>query len=61
MSLCFDPVLKSASRPADPKRTVDVMAFADMIAQRYGIHRVEFQQTDFDSTEPAYFRSSGGG
>jgi sugar phosphate isomerase/epimerase len=56
MTLCFDSVLKSASRPADPKRTVDVTAFADMIAQRYGIHRVEFQQTDFDSTEPAYFR-----
>ncbi len=56
MSLCFDAVLKSASRPPDPKRTVDIMAFADMIARRYGIHRVEFQQTDFDSTEPAYFQ-----
>ena len=56
MSLCFDPVLKSASRPADAKRTVDIMAFAGMIAQRYGIHRVEFQHTDFDSTEPAYFQ-----
>ncbi|MGA3096144.1 MAG: TIM barrel protein [Bryobacteraceae bacterium] len=56
MSLCFDAVLKSASRPADSKRTVDIMSFADMIARRYGIHRVEFQQTDFDSTEPAYFQ-----
>jgi hypothetical protein len=56
MSLCFDSILKSASRPADPKRTVDIMGFADMLAQRYGIHRVEFQQTDFDSTEPAYFQ-----
>ena len=56
MSLCFDAVLKSASRPADPKRTVDIMDFADMIAERYGIHRVEFQHTDFASTEPAYFR-----
>jgi sugar phosphate isomerase/epimerase len=55
MSVCFDSVLKSASRPADPQRTVDIMAFADMLAERYGIHRVEFQQTDFDSTEPAYF------
>jgi sugar phosphate isomerase/epimerase len=56
MSLCFDAILKSASRPADPKRTVDIMAFADMLAERYGIHRVEFQQTDFDSTEPGYFQ-----
>jgi hypothetical protein len=56
MSLCFDPILKSASRPSDPKRTVDIMGFADMVAERYGIHRVEFQQTDFDSTEPGYFQ-----
>jgi hypothetical protein len=56
MSVCFDSILKSASRPADPGRTVDIMAFAGMIAERYGIHRVEFQQTDFDSTEPAYFQ-----
>lgn len=56
MSLCFDSVLKSASRPADPKRTVAIMDFADMIAKRYGIHNVEYQSTDFDSTEPAYFQ-----
>ena len=56
MTLCFDSVLKSASRPADPKRTVDVMAFADMIAQRYGIHRVEFQHLDFPSTDAAYLQ-----
>jgi sugar phosphate isomerase/epimerase len=56
MSLCFDSVLKSDSRPADPKRTVAILDFADMVAQRYGIHNVEYQQTDFDSTEPAYFR-----
>jgi sugar phosphate isomerase/epimerase len=56
MSICFDPVLKTPSGPPDPKRTVEVMDFADMIAARYGVHRVEFQQTDFASTEPAYFQ-----
>lgn len=56
MTLCFDPILKSASRPSDPKRTIGVMDFADMVADRFGLHRVEFQQTDFDSTEPAYFQ-----
>ncbi|SPE35883.1 exported hypothetical protein [Candidatus Sulfopaludibacter sp. SbA6] len=55
MSLCFEPVLKSAAHPADPQRTVDILDFADMVAERFGIHRVEFQQTDFASTEPAYF------
>ena len=56
MSLCFDAVLKISSRPADAKRTVDIMAFAGMIAQRYGIHRVEFQHVDFPSTDSAYLR-----
>jgi sugar phosphate isomerase/epimerase len=56
MSICFDPVLKTPSGPPDSKRTVEVMDFCDMIAQRYGVHHVEFQQTDFASTEPAYFQ-----
>jgi len=60
MTLSFDPILKSASRPADPQRTVDIIDFADMIAERYGIHRVEFQQTDFSSTEPGYFEEFRG-
>jgi sugar phosphate isomerase/epimerase len=56
MTVCFDTVLKTPSSPADPKRTVEVMDFADMVAQRYGVHRLEFQQTDFFSTEPGYFQ-----
>jgi sugar phosphate isomerase/epimerase len=56
MSVCFDPVLKTPSSPPDPKRTVEIMDFADMISARYGVHRVEFQHTDFSSTEPAYFQ-----
>ncbi len=60
MSLCFDPFLKSAARPSDPKQTVDILDFADMVADRYGIHWVEFQHTDFDSTEPKYFQEFRG-
>ena len=56
MTLSFDSALKSASRPASPTRTLAIMDFADMIARRYGIHNVEYQQTDFDSTEPEYFQ-----
>jgi len=56
MSVCFDPVLKTPSSAPDPKRTVEIMDFADMIAARYGVHRVEYQHTDFASTEPAYFK-----
>lgn len=55
MSLCFEPVLKSAAHPDDPERKIDILDFADMVAERFGIHRLEFQHTDFVSTEPAYF------
>jgi len=55
MSLCFEPVLKSPAHPNDPNRKIDILDFAEMVARRYGIHRVEFQQTDFVSTEPEYF------
>jgi len=60
MSLCFDPVLKSAARPSDPKQTVDILDFADMVADRYGIHWLEFQHTDFDSTEPRFLQEFRG-
>jgi len=60
MSLCFNPVLKSAAHLDDPKRTLDVMDLPDMIAERYGVHHVEMQHAHFASTEPGYleeFRS----
>jgi sugar phosphate isomerase/epimerase len=54
MSRCFNPVLKSAAHPDDPKHTLDILEAPGMIAERYGVHRVEFQHTDFASTEPEY-------
>jgi hypothetical protein len=56
MSLCFESLLKSAARPNDPKRTIAILDLAGVVAERYGIHRVEFQSTDFLSTEAGYFR-----
>jgi sugar phosphate isomerase/epimerase len=55
MSLCFVPMLKGMARPGNPKSTLDLMDLGGMVAERYGIHRVEFQHTDFPSGEPAYF------
>jgi hypothetical protein len=60
MSRCFRTVLKSAGEPDDPKRTLDILDFPGMVAERYGVHHVEFQHTEFPSTEPEYleeFRS----
>jgi sugar phosphate isomerase/epimerase len=55
MSLCFGPLLKGTARPGNPKATLDLMDLGGMVAERYGIHRVEFQHVDFPSPEPAYF------
>jgi sugar phosphate isomerase/epimerase len=56
MSLVFNSVLKDPSTPDDPKRTLAIMDFPDMLAERYGIHVVEMQHEHFLSTEPAYFQ-----
>jgi hypothetical protein len=56
MSLCFNSLFKPAAGPPDPGRSLDIMDFADMAAERFGIHHVEYQAADFHSTEPGYFR-----
>jgi sugar phosphate isomerase/epimerase len=56
MSLCFGPLLTGTVRPAKPGATLDVMDLAGMVAERYGIHRVEFQHSDFASTEAGYLQ-----
>src|ERR1041384_8020116 len=60
MSLCFNPVIKSAAHPDDPKRTLDILDFPDMIAERYGVHHVELQHSHFSSTESAYLEEYRG-
>ena len=53
MSRSFNPILKNIN-PADPSLTLEILDLPGMIAERYGVHFVEFQHTDFDSTEPEY-------
>lgn len=54
MSRSFNPVLR-AIHPSDPSLTLDVLDLPAMIAERYGVRHVEFQHTDFASTEANYF------
>jgi hypothetical protein len=54
MSYSFNLIMKSAARPDDPQRTLDILDFPDEMAQRYGIHNLEIQQAHFRSTEPDY-------
>jgi len=56
MSGGLAPLLKGTARAGNPKATVDLMDLAATVAEHYGIHRVEFQHTDFPSTESAYFQ-----
>lgn len=51
LSLCFRPVLKSVEHANDASKTLDILDLPAMVAARYGVHRVEFQHTDFASTE----------
>jgi sugar phosphate isomerase/epimerase len=58
MSLCFGSLLTGTARarPGRPGATLDIMDLAGMVAEHYGIHRVEYQHSDFPSTEAGYFQ-----
>jgi hypothetical protein len=51
MSYSFNLIVKS---DAHPRRTLDILDFPDIMAQRYGIHNLEIQHNHFRSTEPDY-------
>jgi len=54
MSLDLGRIFKSSAHADDPNRTLDVLDFADTVAERWGIHHVEMQHSHFPSTETAY-------
>src|SRR5215831_16800640 len=56
MSLSFNSILKSASQPDNPARTLDIMDIGAMYADRYGVHNVEMQHSHFPSTETAWLK-----
>jgi sugar phosphate isomerase/epimerase len=56
MSGSFAHDLKGTARPGNPQAAVDVLDLAAMIAGRYGLHRLEFQHTDFPATDAGYLQ-----
>ena len=56
MTLSFNSVLKNPAHPDDPARTLDILDAPRMVADRFGIHHVEFQHSHFASTESAYLK-----
>ena len=56
MTLSFSSILKNAAHPNDPARTLDILDVPQLLADKYGIHHVEFQHTHFAFTEQAYLK-----
>jgi hypothetical protein len=56
MTLNFQSMLKVPDEPDTPNRTLELFDVADMIADKYGVHKVEFQHYHIPSTEPSYLR-----
>jgi hypothetical protein len=53
----MDGILKKgAGAPPDPGRSLDLVDFPQMIADRYGVHHLELQHAHFPSTEADYLK-----
>ncbi len=59
MSLSFNSILKSATQPDNPARTLDIMDIGEMYADRYGVHNVEMQHSHFppEPVDAAYLKA----
>ena len=56
MTLNFQRLLKLPDLPQEPDRTLELFDVAPMLADRYGVHKVEFQHYHIPSTEPSYLK-----
>jgi hypothetical protein len=56
MTLNFQRMLKLPDLPDGPERTLELFDLPQMLADRYGVHKVEFQHYHIPSTEPSYLK-----
>ena len=56
MTLNFQRILKVPDVQDSPERTLDLFDIGEMIADKYGVHKVEFQHYHIASTEPSYLK-----
>ena len=56
MTLNFQSILKVPDTQDSPNRTLELFDIGEMLADTYGVHKVEFQHYHFASLEPSYFR-----
>ena len=57
MSYSFDSIVKWGVHAGDPERTIDILDFPAIIAQRYGVYHVEIQHITFVPPSPITWRS----
>jgi hypothetical protein len=60
MTLNFQSMLKLPDLPEGPNRTLELFDVPQMLADRYGVHKVEFQHYHIPSTEPSYLKELRG-
>jgi hypothetical protein len=60
MTLNFQSILKVPDVEDNPNRTLELFDIAEMIADKYGVHKVEFQHYHIPSTEPSYLKELRG-
>ena len=60
MTLNFQRILKVPDVQESPDRTLELFDIAEMVADKYGVHKVEFQHYHIPSTEPSYLKELRG-
>jgi hypothetical protein len=56
MTLNFQRMVRLPDLADGPERTLELFDIPEMLADRYGVHKVEFQHYHIPSTEPAYLK-----
>jgi hypothetical protein len=60
MTLNFQSILRVPDVESNPNRTLELFDLPQMLADRYGVHKVEFQHYHLASTEPSYLKEMRG-
>ena len=56
MTLNFQSILKVPDTQDSPNRTLELFDIGEMLADTYGVHKIEFQHYHLASVEPSYFK-----
>jgi hypothetical protein len=56
MTLNFQRLLRLPDLPDEPQRTLEFFDIPSMLADTYGVHKIEFQHYHIPSTEPAFLK-----